>query len=338
MYKYAKDIPRTELINLDTAFSNFFKKVKTKNYKKGKAGYPKFKSKKKDKQSFRLEGEHIVPTKDKIRLPRIGWLRLKEKGYIPTENIRILSATVSKRANKWFVSVNAEVEIPDIINTSDEIIGVDLGSKTLAVCSNGSTFENPKALKNNLKKLRQLDKKLVRQLKLNKNGSKNREKTKIKRQKLHYHISEIRKDSIHKMASNLMKAKPNKIVIEDLNVEGMKKNKKLSRTISDVGMGEVKRQFEYKCKWNSIQLVLSDRFYPSTQLCSSCGYRNEGEDKLTLGIRNWTCPNCGVSHDRDFNASVNLKNYVVGSTMKVYGEDVRPQEHGAILNEVENKQ
>lgn len=325
MYNYSKSVPQNELRNLDIAFNNFFRRVKTK---KGKAGFPKFKSKKTDNRSFRLEGAIKVGT-DKIKLPRIGWLRLKENGYIPIEGVKILSATISYLGGKWFVSVQAEEEIVENYKEYTETVGVDLGIKALAVCSNGEVFENPKALKNNLVKLARLQRKFSRQQK----GSNNQQKTKVKLQKLYYHIAQIRKDMVHKMTSSLVKDKPENIVIENLNVSGMLKNRKLSRAISDLGMYEIKRQLEYKCKWNEVNLIVADRFFPSSKLCSYCGYKNT---ELTLADRNWVCPECKTKHDRDFNAAVNLKNYAVSSTVKVCGENIRPSIR-ATFNEAENK-
>lgn len=329
MYNYSKTVPQNELRNLDLAFNNFFRRVKSK---KGKAGFPKFKSRKKDSKSFRLDGA-IKIVEGRVKLPRIGWLRLYEKNYIPTEDIKILSATISYRGTKWFISIQVEQDIAENIEEYTENIGIDLGIKTLAVCSNGEIFENPKALKNNLVKLARIQRKFSRQHRMNKQGSKNQNKTKNKIQKLHYHISEIRKDCLHKMTTTVVKNKPQQIIIEDLNVSGMIKNRKLSKAISDLGMYEIKRQLEYKCKWNGINLVIADRFFPSSKLCSVCGFKN---DELTLANREWTCI-CGKVHDRDFNASVNLKNYAVSSTVKVCGENVRHRNFDATFVEAENK-
>jgi len=330
MYNYSKTVPQNELRNLDFAFSNFFRRVKSK---KGKAGFPKFKSRKKDNKSFRLDGA-IKVLDNKVKLPRIGWLRLYEKNYIPTKNIKILSATISYHGTKWFISIQVEQDIAENTGEFTENIGIDLGIKTLAVCSNGEIFENPKALKHNLVKLARIQRKFSRQHTMNKQGSKNQNKTKEKIRKLHYHISEIRKDCLHKMTSSVVKNKPQQIVIEDLNVSGMLKNRKLSKAISDLGMYEIKRQLEYKCKWNRINLVIADRFFPSSKLCSSCGTKNT---ELTLADREWKCV-CGTTHDRDFNASVNLKNYAVSSTVKVCGENVRHRNFDATFVEAENKQ
>ena len=161
-------------------------------------------------------------------------------------------------------------------------------------------------------------------------------KTKIKLQKLYFNISNIRKDTIHKMTNSLVKNKPEQIVIEDLNVLSMLKNRKLSRAIFDLGLYEIRRQLEYKCKWNGINLIIANRFFPSSKLCSICGYKNT---ELTLKDREWECPLCGIKHDRDMNAAINLKNYTVNLTeIKVCGENVRLHNFEANFNEAENKQ
>jgi transposase len=161
MYEVSKCAPQEALRNLDKAFDNFFRRVKEKKAYKftGKVGFPKFKSKKLGKGSFRITGS-ISVKKDKIKLPRLGWLRLKEKGYIPTVGIKILSATVSEKARRWFVSVQVEQEIKDIEKATGAPIGVDLGIKSMAVCSSGTEFENPKALQKALQKLRRVQREL----------------------------------------------------------------------------------------------------------------------------------------------------------------------------------
>jgi putative transposase len=332
MYNYSKSIPQNELRNLDKAFQNFFRRVKQK---KGKAGFPKFKSKRTDKHSFRLDG--AIHTSEKyIQLPRLGDLRLQEKGYLPTSCVKILSATISKQAGKWFVSIQVEQETPEIINNSKEIIGVDLGIKTLAVCSNGKIFENPKALKSNLRTLKMVQRRYSKQQKMNKGGSKNQNKTKKRIQKLHNRVSNIRKDVLHKMTSELAKTKPAKIVIEDLNVSGMMKNRKLSREISDVGMYEIRRQLEYKTTWNGIELVVADRFFASSKLCSCCGVKNS---ELELNDRSWICSGCGTVHDRDFNAALNLRNYGTASSAGIVcGVDVSPYLRQSSMKQKKNKE
>lgn len=316
MYDYSKSIPQSETVNVERAFQNFFRRVKQK---KGKVGFPKFKSKHKDLQSFRVEGIIHVES-NKIKLPRIGWLKLHESNYLPTKNVKILSATVSKKAGRWFVSVQVEIEKPETVNKNTEIIGIDLGIKTLAVTSDGTTYENPKALKSNLVKLKKIQRKYSRQCRINPKGSSNQNKTKKKLQLLHFRISNIRKDSLHKITSDIVKTKQAKlIVIEDLNVSGMMKNRKLSRAISDCGLFEFRRQLEYKCSWENIQLITADRFFPSSKTCSCCG---QVKDELPLSERTYHC-DCGLVIDRDLNAAINLRNYHAGSSsVKVCGEDV----------------
>ena len=305
MYEVSKCAPQEALRNLDKAFDNFFRRVKLKKAGKftGKVGFPKFKSKKCGPGSFRLTGK-IKVKKEKIKLPRLGWLRLKEKkGYIPTNNIKILSVTVSEKARHWFVSVQVEQEIEKSQATGTPI-GVDLGIKKMAVCSDGRKFENPKALNKSLRSLRRAQRELSRR----KKGGTNREKSRRKVAKLHYRIANIRKDAIHKATSSIVakikpvEQRPSVVVIEDLTVSNMLKNRKLARAISDVGFGEFRRQLTYKTAWNGISLLVADRFFPSSKLCSACGAIN---DNLTLKDREWTCA-CGTNLDRDRNAAINL--------------------------------
>jgi putative transposase len=314
MYETSKSAAQHALKNLDAAYKNFFR-----NLKQGKnPGFPKFKSKKTSGESFFLEYP-IRVFENKIQLPRIGKVRLKEKNYIPTSGVKIISATVSKRAGRWFVSVQMEQEMPELKATG-EVLGIDLGVKTLAVLSDGRTFQNHKALQKYSKKLSRLQREVSRKVK----GSNNREKAKQKVAKLHYKISNIRNDSIHKMTSEILaitkpeQERPSKIVIEDLNVTGMMKNRKLAKALSNVSFSEVRRQLDYKCKWYGVELVIVDRFFPSSKTCSCCGVVNEG---LSLNDREWTCV-CGAVHDRDLNAAINLKNTVNSAGIYACGDSV----------------
>jgi putative transposase len=315
MYEVSKCAPQEALRNLDKAYANFFHRVKLKktgNFT-GKVGFPKFKSKKLGKGSFQLTGS-ISVKKDKIKLPRLGWLRLKEKGYIPTEGVKILKVTVSEKAGHWFVSAQVEQESEKILSSAFKDtpvekatgapIGVDLGIKSMAVCSDLREFENPKTLYKKLQKLRRVQRELSRR----KKGGKNREKSRRKVAMLHYRIANIRKDAIHKATSSIVaktkpkEQRPSVIVIEDLNVSGLLKNHKLARAISDSGFFEFRRQLTYKTALLGVSLLVADRFFPSSKLCSACGAIN---DKLTLSMREWTC-DCGAHHERDLNAAINL--------------------------------
>lgn len=212
MYESSKASPQEALRDCDKAFDNFFRRCKQK--KKGKKGFPKFKSKKNDKQSFRLTGS-IKVLGGFIQLPRLGKIKLFEKDYL-SKDAKILSATVSKRAGKWFVSLQVEEESKETVAQTNSIVGVDLGIKTLAACSDGVIYENPKALKNNLRRLKRKSKQLSRKVK----GSKNREKAKLKLAKLHYRISNIRKDALHKITSQIV-SENQTIILEDLKVSNM---------------------------------------------------------------------------------------------------------------------
>lgn len=305
MYRSSKTAPQNALKDCDKAFQNFFTRCKKKV--KGKKGFPKFKSKKNEKQSFRLDGAISVAS-GSIKLPRIGILKLAEKDYIPTD-CKILSATISKRAGKWFVSVQVEAPDREYSNTKNEVIGIDLGIKNLATCSDGTIHENPKALKKNLKRLKRKQKQLSRK----KKESKNYGKAKQKLAKLHYHISNIRKDCLHKITSKIIDENQ-VIVLEDLKVSNMMKNHCLAQAISDVGLYEFRRQIIYKAEWNNRKVIFADTFYPSSKTCSRCGWKNSD---LKLADRLFECKVCDIKIDRDLNASLNLKQIYTGSSLGI---------------------
>jgi putative transposase len=298
MYSVSKCAPQEALRDVDRAYDNFFRKVKLKKQGKykGKLGFPKFKSKKKTIGSFRLTGAiRVFP--DAIQLPRLGKLRLKEHDYLPAD-AHIFSATVSEQAGHWFVSIQVEEEQAEQANTTTTAIGVDLGVHTLATCSDGVKFANPRSLKQKLKKLKRLQRAHSRKQK----GSKNKEKSRLKLAKLHAQIAHIRKDSLHKFTTHVYKNHAY-VAIEDLHVVGMLKNHYLAQAISDAGMGEIRRQLTYKAEKFGTRLAVIDRFYPSSKTCSSCKFVL---DELALKVRVWECPNCHTLHDRDVNAAKNI--------------------------------
>ncbi len=319
LYEVSKCAPQCALQDLDRAYQHFFRRVRTGE----KSGFPKFKSRKNGIGSFRLTGLiHIAATS--IKLPRIGWLRLREHEYIPVDDTCILFATVSEIAGHWFVSVGCKQETENTI-ASGEPIGIDLGIKSMAIVSDGRKFENPRALKRAHVNLKRLQRELSRR----KKGGKNREKTRQKIAGAHYRIANIRRNAIHKATSAIVaKSKPDSerpsvIVIEDLNVAGMVKNHKLAQAISDVGFSEFRRQLEYKAAWYGSKLILADRFFPSSRLCRHCGRVNP---ELKLSDREWIC-GCGAVLDRDLNAALNLKNLVVRRVSPEFTpaeSDVRP--------------
>lgn len=307
MYEASKCSPQEALKNCDLAMNRFFNRCKNGSKKKG---FPRYKSKRSGLGSFRLTGT-IKVYKKYIQLPRLGKIKLKESNYLPL-NAKILSATVSEKAGRWFISILVQEEKQVPIKEKNKI-GVDLGIKSLAICSDGQAFDNPKALRNNLDRLKRRSRQVSKKVK----GSQNRKKACKKLASLHYKISCIRKDTIHKITSHLTKTK-SCIVIEDLNISGMVKNKKLSRAIADVGLFEFRRQLEYKGKWHGCEIIVADRFFPSSKMCSECGAIKKD---LKLSDRVYICDKCGIEIDRDFNASCNLENYTVSSTgINAFGE------------------
>ncbi len=286
MYEVSKCAPQEALRDLDKAFRNFFAK---------RAKYPRFKSKKRGLGGFRLTGSITIEA-GRIKLPRIGWLRLKESDYLPTD-AKINSVTVKERAGRWFVSIQVEEQIA-VAENQGPAIGLDLGLKAFVVGSDGSSLEAPKPLLRSLRRLQRLSRRHSHKQK----GSMNRRKSAKRLAKLHYRISCQRADFLHKATSDLTKTK-SVIVVEDLNVGGMLKNHCLSRSISDAGWSEFVRQLEYKASWNGGSVVKAGRFYPSTKTCSACGMV---KDEMLLSERTYHCDGCGLVLDRDVNAARNL--------------------------------
>jgi putative transposase len=251
---------------------------------------------------FRVEG-------GRIRIPKLGWVRMREALRFAG---RIVSATVARVADHWYVSITVDtVNSPVSPAENQGAVGVDLGITALATLSTGETFSGPKALRTLLARLRQLSRTVSRKVK----GSRNRARATLKLARLHARIANIRRDSLHQLSTRITR-RFHTIGIEDLNVKGMLGNRHLARAIADMGFHELRRQLGYKAAWRGGQVVLVDRWYPSSKLCSCCGYRLEA---LDLGVRHWTCPGCGASNERDVNAAINLRNMAVSSTASARG-------------------
>lgn len=314
-YGVSKCSPQQAFRNLDTAYKRAFAVKGSK--------LPQFK-KKGINDSFYLEGA-IHTNGFKLKLPKIGWVKCSEE--LP--NIDIKNVTVSRQANHWFVSFKttqtpaaaAAKKVEDIEQKT--IVGVDLGIKTLATLSNGDVFENKRPYKKGKRKLKIAQRKVSKKyVKGAKNQSKNYQKQKRKVANIHYKISCIRKDALHKLTTYLAK-NHSEIVIEDLNVKGMSKNHKLASAILDGGFYEFKRQLEYKTSWYGSKMTVVDRFYPSSKICADC---QTIKQDLTLKDRVFKCPNCGMQKDRDLNASINLKKKAVSYTVSnACGEVNKPK-------------
>ncbi len=323
MYETSKCAPQEALRDLHKAFQNFYRGLKS-----GKTiGFPRFK-RRGVRDSFRLNGT-IRFHKRAIQLPRIGNVRIKEKRKC-YYNGRILSVTVRRRANRWFVSVTVEEDILDPVSNNGTAVGVDLGVKTLVTLSDGTTFANPRALGRRLKKIRQLSKSLSRK----KKGSKNREKAKLRLAKTYLRIFNIRQDTLHKVTTYLAKSH-SKVVIENLCVSGMMRNRRLARAIADVGFYEFRKQMEYKCQWYGSELVIVSRTFPSSKMCSRCGHRKK---ELSLSERVYHCEQCGLEIDRDLNAALNLVAVSLPETENACGEEVRHSKSSEICDAASMKQ
>ncbi len=305
MYEVSKCAFQEGLRDADDGFKHFFCKCRLKKEGKwkGKCGYPKYKSRKKQIGSARFTGTiHVYP--EAIQLPRLGPLRLKEHGYLP-RNIKIGSATISEHGGRWFVSICIHEEMGEPTQATGEAIGVDLGIKMLATLSDGRTFDNPKALRKKITAL----KRASRQHSRKKKGSNNRKKAKQKLARVHVRIANVRKDALHKATSAIVartkhdRERPSCIVLEDLNVSGMLKNHKLARACAEVGLYEFKRQVLYKAAFAGVEVKLASRWYPSSKTCHACGWVKED---LTLADRVFVCEDCGNVTDRDYNAAKNL--------------------------------
>lgn len=297
MYEVSKCAPQEALRDLDKAYQHFFRGLK----KGTPSGFPKFK-KKGVRDSFRLTGS-IKVNKKTVQLPRLGTLRLKEDSKVEG---RILSATVSREADRWYVSALVEVEQQEPSLIQGEKVGIDLGLISFATLSTGERIEAPKPLKKKLKSLKKASKNHSRKIK----GSNNRKKSSLVLARKYRKIRNIRQDFLHKSSTTLAKTK-SEIAIEDLDIKGMLQERRLSRSISDVSWGEFRRMLSYKTRWYGSHLVIIPRSFPSSKRCSQCG---EIQKSMALSVRSWVCPICKAEHDRDVNAAVNILKYSTESS------------------------
>ena len=299
MLEVTKNAPQMAIQQLGSAFKNFFE---------GRAGYPRYRRKGRDDR-FTLTNDQFSIEDKRIRIPKLGWLRMCESLRYPG---RIVSASITRVADRWYASIVIDTTtllLPPAENQG--AVGVDVGVTTLATLSTGEKFSGPKALQSLLVRVKHVARSLSRKVK----GSRNYAKAKIKLARLYARIADIRRDGLHKLTTSITR-RFQIIGIEDLNVKGMLGNHCLARSIADMGFGELRRQLEYKAAWRGGQVVVVDRWYPSSKTCSCCGRRLGA---LDLQVRQWRCPDCGMLHDRDVNAAMNLRNMAVGSTVTACG-------------------
>ena len=298
-YEWLKEVDKFALdnvvINLDSAYQKFFKEHK---------GFPKFKSKKINKKSYKTNCNYIGrPTIEvdfdsrKIKLPKLKWL--KARGLQKFEG-KIKSATISQTpSGKYYCSVWVEQADFEPLPKTFNNVGIDLGIKDYAITSDGQKFENPKFLAKTVKKIVKLQRQLSRKSK----GSNNRNKARIRLGKVWEKLTNQRKDFLQKLSTELIR-KYDVICLEDLNVAGMVKNHNLAKSISDCSWSEFARMLQFKADWYGRKISKVDRFYPSSQTCSCCGFKNPAVKDLE--VREWICPECEASHDRDINAAKNI--------------------------------
>ena len=299
-YNWMKNSDSQGLCNtyqdLNSAYNNFFSK---------RAKFPKFK-KKKDKNSYRngmclKDISKLIPNKNHIFIPKAGLVDFREDYDFQKLGIKkIYNITIERsKTNKYYCSICCDVEVKEYEHTG-KVIGIDLGIKDLVIDSNGNKYKNPKFQAKAEKKIKHLNRLYSKKTK----GSHNAEKARLKLAIAHEKLCNKRKDNLHKITTKLIKEN-DIICIENLNVKGMTKNHKLAKVIQEASVGMLVNMLKYKALWHNRQIIKIGRFYPSSKSCSCCGHRM---NYMGLEVRQWTCPNCGETHDRDINAAINIKN------------------------------
>ena len=313
LYDFDSQSLQQVLRKLQQAYQNHFNP-------KMRTGFPKFKTKKNPRQSFRIP-QRVVVREAKVYVPKLGWVKLRQSQPIAGES---KSATFKRTpTGKWYVTLVSEFEICEGQQPVTQVVGGDLGLETFLTLSDGTPpLENPRFLRQYAKKLRRAQRHLSRKQK----GSRNRAKARLRVAKVYERVANLRSNFCHQLTHSLMRYPA--LCLEKLSMLGLAKTK-LAKSMLDAAFGEVIRQWKYKSVWHGSYALEADRFFPSTQLCSACGYRNQ---KLTLSDREWICPGCETQHRRDQNAAQNLEDEGIRQlvamgrieTLNAWGQHVRP--------------
>ena len=294
---------QTTLRNLEKSYKRFFQGQ----------GHPKFKSKKKSKPSYPIRNNRTYFENNTIKIPKLGKVKCQTNYSLPDKDTKLYNPRICYINNKWILTVAIESET-QAIKLTDKTMGIDLGIKELCVVAFGNNkivvpnINKTKDIIKKEKKLKRLQRKVARKYRVNKSYDKSNNILKVEEQlrEMHYHLTCKRNDYIHKTTHMLISQNPKKVVMENLAVENMMKNKNLINGLRKQKLAEFRRQMQYKCEWNGIEFILADRFYPSSKTCSNCG--NIKKD-LKLSDRTYVCPECGLVIDRDYNAAINLMKY-----------------------------
>jgi len=299
MLEVTKCAAQLAIMQLGRAFENFFAH---------RTCYPTFR-RKGSNDRFSLSNDQFEIDSARIWIPKLGWVRMHEKLRFTGH---IMAATVTRKADHWYVSITVDCSDPPLPPAENQgAVGVDLGIRRLATLSNGEIVTGPKALRQQLRRMQRLSRSFSRKLV----GSRNHAKAKLKLARLHERIANIRRNGLHQLTTSLTR-RFQTIGIEDLNVQGMLRNRRLARAVSDMGFYEFRRQLAYKAAQRGCQVIIVNRCYPSSKTCSKCAHVL---DILTISQRIWICPVCREVHDRDINAAINLKNKAVSSTVSACG-------------------
>ncbi len=297
VYEVAKDVAEGAFTNLAAALKNYFDSKNGKR-KGDKVGFPKFRSKKNKRQSFRLNNDKIDVADHALKVPKLGWVNMAESLRLEG---KIMGAVVSRQAGRWYVSIAVEMEQLERREFPKRSVGADVGLKMLVVLSDGKQYENQVLLRSELKHLKRLSRRLSRRQPYSQRWY----QAKRQLERFHERVANRRADYLHKITTEMTRTYE-VIGAEDLNVAGMLKNHRLALSLADASFGEIRRQLTYKSRWFGGQVVTVDTFFPSSQLCSTpkCDGRNS---QLTMAEREWTCPKCGVTHNRDLNSARNIE-------------------------------